>query len=68
VRFVYLVDGKNRTAPEALGGWELVMNAMYFRRHYQHDCLAEMDERGLQMTDEQLVIAGLACPWPRNAS
>ena len=49
-----------------LTAYAVIIRAIHERGHYQDEALAELDRRGLWLTLDQKVQAGLASYWPRD--
>jgi hypothetical protein len=57
----YKIDGEVLTKPRYLASWCLIIRCIHQRGEDQRNCLAELERRGLWLTEEQKVEAGLAC-------
>lgn len=64
---LYVVGGETLVRPEKLKSWALIIRAIHQRGEDQANALAELDRRGLWLTEEQKVQAGLASWWPQGA-
>lgn len=62
---MYKIDGHELVRPENLKAYQVIIRAIHQRGEDQWNCLAELDRRGLWLTEDQKVQAGLASYWPR---
>ncbi len=51
---------------EELTNYAVIIRAIHERGAYQDGALLELERRGLWLSDEQKVQAGLASRWPRR--
>jgi hypothetical protein len=57
----YKIDGEVLVKPRRLASWCLIIRCIHQRGEDQRNCLAELSRRGLWLTEEQKIQAGLAC-------
>lgn len=57
----YKIDGAVLVKPRHLASWCLIIRCIHQRGEDQSNCLAELARRGLWLTEEQKIQAGLAC-------
>lgn len=63
----YTINGERLMRPQFLKAWALIIRCIHQRGDDQEHCLEELDRRGLWLTEEQKVQAGLAEWWPQGA-
>jgi hypothetical protein len=63
---LYKEDGGVLVHPSKLLAYQVIIRAIHQRGEDQENCLAELARRGLWLTDDQRIQAGLPCLPPRS--
>jgi hypothetical protein len=63
---LYKDEGGHLVRPAKLLSYQVIIRAIHQRGEDQANCLAELARRGLWLTDDQRIQAGLPCLPPRS--